>query len=283
MKVGRRKDGLSFIVSCNSLGRTWSWGASRKRLRVVLGVCAVFLLCALISFFASYKFYWEAKDLRTNQRAELDELLSTVEAMSNSIIVDRKIEQKFIDRVMLLEEKLASVESEVLFRKRKNPLMIGGQRLGVNDIGDNYFNATERDIKHLKEVIAFIPLGKPVSGGLSSNYGYRKDPFSKTKEFHAGVDFKGHVGDTIIATADGVVKKTRNAKGGYGKHVVIKHKNGYETLYGHLSKISVTKNQKIKAGDKIGELGSTGRSTGPHLHYEIIRYGKRVNPGRYIR
>ena len=79
-----------------------------------------------------------------------------------------------------------------------------------------------------------------------------------------------------------MVEKAKYVKG-YGKHVIIKHKKGYKTLYGHLSKIEVAKGQKVEAGEKIGELGSTGRSTGPHLHYEIIKYGKRINPKKYVR
>ena len=278
----KRNDGLSFIVCCNKFGWTRSWGISRERFQLVLGALGIFVLGALFSFFLSYKFYGEAEDLRAQKQAEIDELLGTVEAMSNDIIVDKKLEDKFIKRVLRLEKKLASIERTLSEKKRRRALPMGGSGFRTNDISHDYFDAVEKDIERLAKVIDSIPFGKPIPGGISSRYGYRKSPFSGTREFHGGVDFRGKIGDGVAATADGVVEKAKYAKG-YGKHVIIKHKKGYKTLYGHLSKIEVTKGRKVVAGEKIGEVGSTGRSSGPHLHYEIIRHGRRINPGKYIR
>ncbi len=278
----KKNDGLSLIVCCNKSGWTRAWGISRERFQFVLGALGIFVLGVLFSFFLSYKFYGEAQEVRVQKQDEIDELLAVVEAMSHDIIVDKKLEDKFIKRVLRLEKKLASMERTLSEKKRTRTPPIGGSGFRTNDIGHDYFDAVEKDIDRLTEVMDSIPLGKPIPGGISSHYGYRKNPFSEAREFHGGVDFRGKIGDGVAATADGVVEKANYAKG-YGKRVIIKHKKGYKTLYGHLSKIAVTKGQKVVAGEKIGEVGSTGRSTGPHLHYEIIRYGKRINPKKYIR
>ena len=281
--MGKRNDGLSFIVCCNKFGWTKSWGISRERFQLVLGALGIFVLGALFSFFLSYKFYGEAEDIRAQKQAEIDELLTAVEAMSHDIIVDKKLEDKFIKRVLRLEKRLTSMERTLSEKKRaRTPPSIGGSGFRASDIGHDYFDAVEKDVDRLAEVMDSTPLGKPIPGGVSSHYGYRKNPFSNAREFHGGIDFRGKVGDAVAATADGVVEKARYEKG-YGKHVVIKHKKGYKTLYGHLSKINVAKGQKVVAGEKVGEVGSTGRSTGPHLHYEIIRHGRRINPIKYVR
>lgn len=280
--MAKRNDGLSLIVCCNKFGWTRSWGISRERFQLVLGALGVFFLGAFFSFFLSYKFYGEAEDLRAQKQAEIDELLDAVEAMSHDIIVDKKLQDRFIKRVRRLEKKLVSMEKRLSTKKQRRTPQIGGRGFRTSDIGDDYFDAVERDIDRLEEAFAVTPFGRPASGSVSSRFGYRKSPFSETREFHGGVDFRGKTGDEVVTTADGVVEKAGYAKG-YGKRVIVKHKKGYKTLYGHLSSIEVTKGQKVEAGEKIGEIGSTGRSTGPHLHYEIIRYGRRINPGKYIR
>ena len=280
--MDKRNDGLSFIVCCNKFGWTRSWGISRERFHLVLGALGFFVLGALLSFFLSYRFYGDAEAVRAEKETEINELLDVVAGMSHDIIVDKKLEDKFIKRVLRLEKKLASMEKKLSTKRQRRTPAIGGSGFRTGDIGDDYFNAVEKDIDRLANTLAVIPFGKPASGGISSRYGYRKNPFSEAREFHGGIDFRGKVGTEVVTTANGVVDKAKYVKG-YGKHVVIKHKKGYKTLYGHLSKIEVKKGQRVVAGEKIGEIGSTGRSTGPHLHYEIIRYGRRVNPSKYMR
>ena len=278
----KRNDGLSFIVCCNKFGWTKSWGITRNRFQLIMGALGVFVLGALFSFFLSYKFYGEAEDIRAQKQAEIDKLLNAVEMMSHDIIVDKKLEDKFIKRVLRLEKKLAYMERTLSEKKRRKALPMGGSGFRTSDISHDYFNAIEKDIDRLANVMDSIPFGKPISGRITSHYGYRKNPFSGDREFHGGVDFRGKIGDEVAVTADGIVQKAKYVKG-YGKHVVIKHKKGYKTLYGHLSQINVSKGQRVVVGEKIGEVGSTGRSTGPHLHYEIIKYGRRINPKKYIR
>lgn len=128
-----------------------------------------------------------------------------------------------------------------------------------------------------------LPLGLPHYGRITSDYGHRRNPFGGYGgEFHAGVDFKGEIGEHVMATGDGIVEKAE-WYGGYGNCVIVKHNSGYESLYGHLSKINVFTGKEVKAGDIIGFIGSTGRSTGPHLHYEIRKEGQDINPLPFLK
>jgi murein DD-endopeptidase MepM/ murein hydrolase activator NlpD len=130
--------------------------------------------------------------------------------------------------------------------------------------------------------VAFTPMGYPHISSLTSYFGYRSDPFDGSHaEFHPGIDFKGNKGDAAKCTANGKVVFA-GWNGGYGNCVFIQHPNNLETIYGHLSRITVKVGQDVTAGQKIGEVGSTGRSTGNHLHYEIRKNGKPVNPISYL-
>ena len=133
-----------------------------------------------------------------------------------------------------------------------------------------------------EKMLASIPAIQPVSNKdlsrMASGYGYRIHPIYKTNKFHAGMDFSAKTGTPIYSTGDGTVYKVRKSKRGYGNHVVINHGFGYKTLYAHMSKYTVKKGQKIKRGDIIGYVGNTGTSVAPHLHYEVHKDGKKINP-----
>jgi murein DD-endopeptidase MepM/ murein hydrolase activator NlpD len=135
-----------------------------------------------------------------------------------------------------------------------------------------------------EELFLHIPAIQPVANEnlkrMASGYGYRMHPILKYRKFHAGMDFSAKVGTPIYATGDGVVTKVLST-GGYGKHIVIDHGYGYETLYGHMSAFNVKKGQKVKRGEVIGYVGSTGLSSGPHLHYEVHKNKKVMNPVNY--
>jgi murein DD-endopeptidase MepM/ murein hydrolase activator NlpD len=117
----------------------------------------------------------------------------------------------------------------------------------------------------------------PVAGWLSSSYGTRTDPFNDEKSFHPGLDISADFGTPVLATADGTVESA-GLNGAYGNMVVIDHGFGITTKYGHLSRIAVVCDQRLNRGDVLGYVGSTGRSTGPHLHYEIWMNGRLANP-----
>jgi murein DD-endopeptidase MepM/ murein hydrolase activator NlpD len=136
--------------------------------------------------------------------------------------------------------------------------------------------------KNKNQMMASIPAIQPVSNKdlrrIASGFGYRIHPIYKTTILHTGLDFTAPVGTDIYATGSGVVEKVEYYGRGYGNNVIINHGYGYETLYGHMSKINVREGQKINRGDVIGFVGSTGASTGPHLHYEVIKNGNKINP-----
>lgn len=127
-----------------------------------------------------------------------------------------------------------------------------------------------------------IPAIQPVRNEnlkrMASGFGYRTDPFTKVKKMHNGMDFTANTGTPVYATGDGVVERADNSASGFGNHVVIRHGFGYESLYAHLSKYNCRAGQHVKRGDVIGYVGSTGRSEGPHCHYEVHKDGKVVNP-----
>ena len=133
-----------------------------------------------------------------------------------------------------------------------------------------------------EKLLAAIPAIQPVSNEnltrMASGYGMRTDPFNKTRRMHWGMDFTAPRGTPVYATGDGVVTRADNNASGYGKHIRIDHSYGYVSLYAHLYKYNVRRNQKVKRGDLIGFVGSTGRSEAPHLHYEIFKDGDRINP-----
>ncbi len=132
-----------------------------------------------------------------------------------------------------------------------------------------------------RSLLAAKPEGKPVNGWLTSNFGMRKDPFNGRRKMHEGVDIAARTGSPVIATADGIVSQA-GTKTGYGKLVVIDHGYGYQTYYGHNSKIHVKVGQRISRGGKIASVGNTGRSTGPHVHYEVRRNGVPLNPRKFL-
>ncbi|HET9055863.1 MAG TPA: M23 family metallopeptidase [Chitinophagaceae bacterium] len=137
-------------------------------------------------------------------------------------------------------------------------------------------------IKNKEKLLAAIPAIQPVSNKdlnrVASGFGYRTDPVYKVTKFHAGLDFTAPQGTPIYATADGVIETAGRSTGGYGNHVVINHRFGYKSLYGHMYRIKVKAGQVIKRGEVIGWVGNTGKSTGPHCHYEVLKNGSPVDP-----
>lgn len=133
-----------------------------------------------------------------------------------------------------------------------------------------------------EKLLAAIPAIQPVSNEdltrMASGYGMRSDPFTKVRKMHWGMDFTAPRGTPIYASGDGKVTRADSNSSGYGRHIRIDHGYGYVSLYAHLYKYNVRRNQKVKRGDLIGFVGSTGRSQAPHLHYEISKDKKRINP-----
>ena len=138
---------------------------------------------------------------------------------------------------------------------------------------------------YLKKIIynvSYTPLGYPYRGDITSTFGHRENPFTgENVETHKGVDIRAPMGAPVRAMAKGEVEFA-GLRGGFGNCIMLKHGNGFETLYGHLSKILVSVGQKIDIGQQIGNVGSTGRSTGPHLHYEVHKNGEKIDPKNFL-
>lgn len=263
----KRNHKLRFFISCEKFGWTKSFSVSRNSFEMLFLTLAFLAVAWALSLVLSYAFYEEVQTVRTEKSFEVSRLLSSSEVTSN--------------RLSVIEDKLVSMDNIFSKKGLDQKLYAGGTGIGTGDTHLDYLYGLQEDVVGTSSMLKALPFGRPHFGKVSSNFGYRKSPFSSKREFHGGMDFRGTTGDSVIATADGVVEKARWV-GGYGKSVIISHENGYKTLYAHLSKINVEKGQKVGFGDVIGEVGSTGRSTGPHLHYEVIKSGKRLNPDKYV-
>ena len=197
---------------------------------------------------------------------EKDELLSTAvnELNQRSELIDNMMQK--------IGVKVSSNTS------KKSTPNSGGPFIALNpDLQNELLDKADTFL----ETVKAIPLGKPVKGAITSRFGPRRDPVNHKRSFHEGIDFKGKTGDNIYATGAGVVTKAfRN--GSYGNFVEIDHKNGYKTTFAHMKKFKVAVGDKVKRGQLIGQIGNTGRSTGPHLHYELLYKGKPTNPLKYM-
>jgi murein DD-endopeptidase MepM/ murein hydrolase activator NlpD len=137
-----------------------------------------------------------------------------------------------------------------------------------------------------EKMLASIPAIQPISNKdlerTASGWGYRIHPIYKIKKFHYGIDFTAPTGTDVYVTGDGVVEQIESSQRGYGNSILVNHGFGIKTLYGHMDHFKVKQGQKVKRGDIIGFVGNTGLSTAPHLHYEVIRTGEKVNPVNYF-
>lgn len=188
--------------------------------------------------------------------------------------------------IQAIEGKLKTINS---YLKRRGLKGFSTKGLGGdNNVEGNKLSDTEvyslyNDyLNRLMGTIAFTPMGYPRISSFTSFFGYRSDPFDDGRaEFHPGIDFKGKKGDEVKCTASGKVIFA-GWSGGYGKCIRIAHINNLETVYGHLSRIKVKVGQQVNVGDEIGLIGSTGHSTGAHLHYEVRKNGRPVNPVNFL-
>ena len=172
--------------------------------------------------------------------------------------------------------------SELIIETTKKLDKITSQLYIQSKSFDEVFNMA----KNKTEMLACIPAIQPVSNvnlkRISSYYGYRTDPFYKVKKFHSGVDFSAPIGTEIYATGNGVVKYLRHSRRGYGNVLMIDHGYGYCTLYSHIHEFKVKRGQEVKRGQLIATIGNTGKSTAPHLHYEVQKDRKTVDPIHYF-
>ena len=254
-----------------------SFSVKKSHIRIAFCSVMIFAFVSLFSFGTSYIYY---KDSATKSKS-VNKLISTINLLSQDINKNKIIEAKLKNKLQGIEETLLEMQ-EVLNKKGiKKELSIGGEFIPPEKLTLSYVDYMKKDIDYLFNTVKSIPVGTPLKGKINSSFGYRKDPFKSRSGFHSGLDIDANYGQHVVATADGVVTKA-SWHTNYGKTVIVKHKDNYETLYGHLSKLKVKEGQEVKVGDVIGKAGSTGRSTGTHLHYEVIKDGKRVNPKNFL-
>ncbi len=225
---------------------------------------------------------------------------STIIAHHESEILD-SVENSLAqtERVQIAEIKLLKKRADKKLKKLASILSNQGKKVSTDTgVGGplielksgaalvdsiNALDSSLGMLQKLRTAAQSLPHGSPTPGKrISSRYGTRKDPFTKRAAVHGGLDYRARRGTPVLATASGMVIKAKRF-GGYGKLVEVDHGDGITTRYAHLSKIRVKPGQRIKKGTRIGDVGSTGRSTGPHLHYEVRRGGRTLNPVHFVR
>jgi murein DD-endopeptidase MepM/ murein hydrolase activator NlpD len=180
----------------------------------------------------------------------------------NTLNPDYQFEEVYKELIYQTHKSLENLETEIAVTSRSQAEL-------------------SKFLREQKSILACTPSIRPTNGWFSSGFGYRISPFTNLREFHKGLDIATRIGTPIIAPADGLVVFA-GREGNFGRMVAINHGYNLMTRYGHLHKFRVRKGQHVKRGQVIGEVGNTGRCTGPHLHYEVLLNGVPVNPLRYI-
>lgn len=273
----------------------------RVRLLRIFGFIAAALVTAALISYVAFQFIGSPKekilqeqneDLRDNYRQLKDRIESLQQQMKELEKRDNDVYRAIFEaspipdsaRAKELETKL---EIETVRRLKDNQL-VGSILNTLNTLTSRIeaqkrsYDEVEELVKNKEQLLARTPAIQPVSNKdlnrIASGFGYRIDPVYKTTKFHAGLDFSAPQGTPIYATADGTVTTAGNTGNGYGNHVIINHGFGYETLYGHMVRVKARNGQAVKRGEVIGWVGSTGKSTGPHCHYEVHKYGDKIDP-----
>jgi len=224
--------------------------------------------------------------LHSKKIAQLDKILKDIQDRDNNIYrlyfevnpipeEQRKAGFGGVNRYKALE---GFDNSEMIIDVTKNMDILSKQLYVQSKSLDEIVKLAENREELLAAIPAIQPVKKENLTRMASGFGWRDDPFTKARKRHWGMDFTAPQGTPVYATGDGVIKRVDQGAAGFGKHIRIDHGYGYVTIYAHLSNYNVKKRQKVKRGDLIGFVGNTGRSQAPHLHYEVIKNGKKINP-----
>lgn len=275
-----------------------SW---KTRLLRILGFISAALVTATIIVAIAFQFLDSPKEkqlknemlvLRSGYEAlekQLDELnssLAHLEKRDNDIYRAVFEAEPLPDSIRIGKDYTASNASisvyarvDELIDKMTGKVDVLKQRLEVQA---SSYDTLQKLVETKERMLSSIPAIQPVSNKtlnrVASGFGYRIDPIYKTPKMHTGIDFTAATGTPIYATGDGTIRESGYDNGGYGNHVVINHGYGYQSLYGHMKKTKVRVGDRVKRGEVIGWVGSTGKSTGPHLHYEVIKNNDKIDP-----
>lgn len=254
-----------------------------------------FFILANTSFFETPKSKLQARELETmklnyklltNKVQLMDEALTAIEDRDNNLYrvyfnsspINEEERRAGLGGVNRYKDLEGFNNSDLIINSSKKVDEI----MKALAIQSNSLDDITKLAKQKEKLLIAIPAIQPVKNEdlrqMASGFGYRSDPFTKIRKFHKGMDFSAKTGTPIYATGDGIVRKADASLSGYGNHIEINHGYGYLTLYAHLSKYKVRAGQRVKRGDIIGYVGSTGRSEAPHLHYEVHKNGEVVNP-----
>ncbi len=271
-----------------------------KLLRVFGFVAAALVTAALISYVA-FQFIGspnekrlgeQNKALKDNYSDMEDELKSVQQQMKELEKRDNDVYRAIFEanpipdsaRAKELADKLETATVE----KIKDNQLVASITHTLNNLKSRIeaqkksYDQVDELVKNKEQLLSHTPAIQPVSNKdlsrIASGFGSRIDPVYKTVKFHYGLDFAAPQGTPIYATADGTVTTAGSTGNGYGNHVVIDHGYGYETLFGHMVRVKVNNGQTVKRGEVIGWVGSTGKSTGPHCHYEVHKNGDKIDP-----
>ncbi len=278
-----------------------------QSVREISLILAAFTLFSLVSIYVGYllgnkpgpSVDEQVKSVLDEQFQSLEQTRDHVEANLDALTQRIGLLQAHVNRLNALGDKLVSMSS---IRAEEFSFMdvpaIGGpideqseQGYASSEINrvlallETQLLESEQKLTVLDTILmdnklqdAKRPQGSPIlDGWMSSAYGYRNDPFTGRRQFHRGIDFAGAKNSPVFAVAGGIVTSA-TSKSGYGNAVEIDHGNGYKTLYAHAAKLLVEVGDVVKKGQQIAEMGSTGRSTGPHVHFEVVLDGKHINP-----
>ncbi|MBU6158487.1 MAG: M23 family metallopeptidase [Bacteroidetes bacterium] len=273
----------------------------RVKLLRIFGIIAAVAVGAFFATQVIYRYFPSANEKRLmNANARLEEELKITQeelekisfALEEIEVRDNEVYRSIFEASPIpdsarakamekeaLEQLNATLSDAQLNESIKKKITTLNSRLQVQKA--SFEDLTEM-VKNKEVLLAATPAIQPVSNKnlnrLSSGFGYRIDPVYKTPKMHAGLDFAAPQGTPVYATANGIVKFAANSGNGYGNHIIIRHGFNYETLYGHLYRIKARAGKKVVRGEVIGWVGNSGKSTGPHLHYEVHKNGRPLDP-----
>lgn len=296
---------MNIILFTSKGGHVWSF--SINPLRGLLLIAAAMVLLCVLGFYGGLRLgdggmaQWremtheqqlEIDAARKSARMHLDALTLRVGRMQAQMLHLNALGEQLVSQASLDPDEFDFSRPPALGGPR------GGSGMQSTDVPDflstlKALNAEMGDREQKFSVLdsllmdrslheRIMPSGRPVRNGwVSSGYGMRTDPFTGKKEFHEGIDFAGKKGSRVLAVADGIVSWV-GWRNGYGKLVEITHGNGFVTRYAHNEKLLVSVGETVKKGQTIALMGSTGRSTGPHVHFEVVHNDRQVNPAKYV-
>ena len=277
----------------------------RERVKRLLSVLAFGLVFSAMVIAVAYNFFSSPKERMLQREIEQYKLqykmLNDRLDLFSSVLEDLQDRDDNIYRVIFEAEpvpnsvrkagyggadrysKLEGYKNSEIIKNTTKKLDVITSRLYVQSKSfDEVFSLAKNKEKLAASIPAIQPLANNDLRHIGSYLGYLTDPFYKVAKFHQGMDFTAPVGTPVHATGDGIVVKVERERGGYGNNILISHGFSYETLYAHLSKINIQRGQVIKRGQVIGLVGNTGKSTAPHLHYEVHKSGAPINPINYF-